>query len=295
MSIKYETSSKNSSDDDEDQKDDLKTTFLTVHLTLITKLIRKINGEYPCICHNISKEQAENIIKADNNDNSLYIEEEIINNFEAPITNDNKIFVKDIINNLQNLGYPTMGSLFSIYIKNANDFVFLGADPLDQNFFVEKDNIDFNNFRIKMVTYIEDKLIKKTEKQLLEKLDAAKKEKDKRTKERKIEFIIEKVNAWRRLYNGFYNDKGQYIRYSLDQAAKMVGISKKSLDDYLLQLRLGRKFGFNFNQNKTKKVGVLRAFVKNHKNSKVDNTSTYTNKDNTHDKDDDDDYDEDED
>ena len=45
----------------------------------------------------------------------------------------------------------------------------------------------------------------------------------------------------------------------------MVGISKKSLDDYLLQLRLGRKYGFNFNQNKTKKVGVLRAFVKKHR------------------------------
>ena len=45
----------------------------------------------------------------------------------------------------------------------------------------------------------------------------------------------------------------------------MVGISKKSLDDYLLQLRLGRKYGFNFNQNKTKKVGILRAFVKNHR------------------------------
>ena len=87
----------------------------------------------------------------------------------------------------------------------------------------------------------------------------------KRTKERKIEFIIEKVNAWRKLYNGCYNEKGEYTRYSLDQAAKMVGISKKSMDDYLLQLRLGRKYGFNFNLNKNKKVGVLRAFVKKHK------------------------------
>ena len=59
----------------------------------------------------------------------------------------------------------------------------------------------------------------------------------------------------------------------------MVGISKKSLDDYLLQLRLGRKYGFNFNQNKTKKVGILRAFVKRHRamnqnsmnNSKIQN------------------------
>ena len=50
----------------------------------------------------------------------------------------------------------------------------------------------------------------------------------------------------------------------------MVGISKKSLDDYLLQIRYGRKFGFNFNEHKNDKVGVLRAFVKkNNQNHKV--------------------------
>ena len=76
------------------------------------------------------------------------------------------------------------------------------------------------------------------------------KKKEKRTKERKIGFIIEKVNAWRKLYNGFYNENGEHTRYSLDQAAKIINISKKSLDDYLLQLRLGRKYGFDFNKNK---------------------------------------------
>ena len=121
-------------------------------------------------------------------------------------------------------------------------------------------------------------IIKKTEKQLFDKKDNNKNQKDKRIKERKIEFIVEKVNAWRRLYNGFYNENGEYTRYSLDQAAKMVGISKKSLDDYLLQLRLGRKFGFNFNQNKTKKVGILRAFVKKHR--LIQNNKNYIGNDN---------------
>ena len=50
-----------------------------------------------------------------------------------------------------------------------------------------------------------------------------------------------------------------YNRYSLDKAAELVGVSKKSLDDYLLQIRLGRKYGFNFNENKYKKVS-LRQF-----------------------------------
>lgn len=44
-----------------------------------------------------------------------------------------------------------------------------------------------------------------------------------------------------------------------------MGVSKKSLDDYLLQLRFGKKFGFDFESNKDNKVGVLRMFVKQEK------------------------------
>ena len=42
----------------------------------------------------------------------------------------------------------------------------------------------------------------------------------------------------------------------------MIGISKKSLDDYLLQIRYGRKFGFDFEANSNEGVGKLRTFVK---------------------------------
>ena len=187
------------------------------------------------------------------------------------MTNDGKIFMKNIINKLKYLGYPTVGALFSIYIKTAEDYVYIGSDPIDPNLYIDESLVDFENLKIKIVSYLEDKLVKKTEKQLIDKKEINKNQKDKRTKERKIEFIVEKVNAWRRLYNGFYNENGEYTRYSLDQAAKMVGISKKSLDDYLLQLRLGRKYGFNFNQNKTKKVGILRAFVKRHRANNQNN------------------------
>jgi hypothetical protein len=49
---------------------------------------------------------------------------------------------------------------------------------------------------------------------------------------------------------------------SLERAAEQVDVSKKSLDDYLAQLRAGRRFGYDFNANKDKKVGDLRRFVK---------------------------------
>ncbi len=70
---------------------------------------------------------------------------------------------------------------------------------------------------------------------------------------------------WRKLYNGVQKDDGKIERYSLEDAAKKVGISKKSLDDYLLQLRYGKKYGFDFNTHKTDQMGVLRAFVKTKK------------------------------
>ena len=89
----------------------------------------------------------------------------------------------------------------------------------------------------------------------------------KRTKERTITEIIEKVSTWRKLYNGVLipnnqTNQAQLQRWSLEDAAAKVKVSKKSLDDYLLQLRFGKKFGFDFEKNRNSKVGVLRSFVK---------------------------------
>lgn len=92
----------------------------------------------------------------------------------------------------------------------------------------------------------------------------------KRTKERKIGFIIEKVARWRNLYNGVQNSRGDTIRLTLEEAATQVGISKKSLDDYLLQLRFGRKYGFNFQEHRNDKVGLLRTYVKKYKKIQTD-------------------------
>ena len=90
-------------------------------------------------------------------------------------------------------------------------------------------------------------------------------EKSKRAKERKIGDIIKKVYMWRKLYFGYINENGIEIKLSLEEAAEKIGISKKSLDDYLIQLRIGKMFGFNFNEHKNDKVGILRAFVKKNK------------------------------
>jgi hypothetical protein len=72
------------------------------------------------------------------------------------------------------------------------------------------------------------------------------------TRERQIKFIIERVSIWRKLYTGvsIQTKAGpQSFRYSLLDAARLVGISKKSLDDYLLQIRFGKILGFDFLTN----------------------------------------------
>jgi len=51
----------------------------------------------------------------------------------------------------------------------------------------------------------------------------------------------------------------------LEDAAREVKISKKSLDDYLFQIRFGHRYGFNFNEHYNDKVGVLRDFVRQRK------------------------------
>jgi len=61
------------------------------------------------------------------------------------------------------------------------------------------------------------------------------------------------------------DSNGKKVRYNLDEAAAKIGISKKSLDDYLLQLRFGKRCGYDFHYNKDQKVGHLRAFVRSKK------------------------------
>ena len=58
------------------------------------------------------------------------------------------------------------------------------------------------------------------------------------------------------------NENGKLLKLNLDVAAKRMGYSKKSLDDYLLQIRYGTKFGFDFSLHANDKVGVLRSFVR---------------------------------
>lgn len=97
-----------------------------------------------------------------------------------------------------------------------------------------------------------------------------KKELTGRAKELTIREVIRKVCIWRKLWVGVL-ENGELHRYSLDDAARKVKMSRKTMDDYLLQLRLGKKFGFDFKSHQNSQIGSLRRHVRKIKNAKKQN------------------------
>lgn len=83
------------------------------------------------------------------------------------------------------------------------------------------------------------------------------------------------MSLWRLLYTGFQKN-GVFIKMSLEEAAQKVKISKKSLDDYLMQLRSAKKFGFDFDKYNNDKVGVIRSFVRKKKEEERKRITTAT-------------------
>ena len=189
----------------------------------------------------------------------------------------NEVMLGPIVTYLKSTGYPLEHSLVYYYSQLAGTFVFCGSDPIPPTvsvplFEMQETKVGMTHLTLRCreairndfgtmttvgspgsisIKYSEDPVV--THKST------------RRTKERKIGYIIDKVTKWRQLYSGIANAQGEIVKYSLEEAAGHVGISKKSLDDYLLQLRFGRKFGFNFQDHREEKVGILRAYVKKQK------------------------------
>lgn len=71
------------------------------------------------------------------------------------------------------------------------------------------------------------------------------------------------MDEWRNLYEkGRVNIHGEIEKVNLDAAATIVGLSRKTLDDYYAQLRKAEHYGYNFEENSEEKMGSLRKYVK---------------------------------
>ena len=220
------------------------------------------------------------------------------------IIDDLHISLNDILENLsKQITLNNFAISYCEYDNNTNVYLNVGKYPLENNYLIGYNNQSLTNPNI--VTYIKIKLRQLIIKEYPLKQDLIEDDieniedkninnfinhKSKRAKERKIGYIIKKVFMWKTLYNGIYsvdeNGNRIKIKYTLEQAANKTGISKKSLDDYLIQLRIGKFFNFNFTEHKNDKVGILRAFVKKNKpqyekekySLKNDSTNSFINK-----------------
>ena len=167
--------------------------------------------------------------------------------------------MSEIVSQLKNKGYGSVTNAMFTYFSPTNKmFVYCGKDPIVDSYYIP-------------LMECRDRLLLKcrTNSPIETPTDptnsaasSKKKGHSKRNKERKITEVIEKVSKWRQLYTGTMGQDGKIVKCSLEEASTQVGIAKKTLDDYLLQLRAGKKYGFDFNANKEAKIGVLRTFVK---------------------------------
>ena len=191
----------------------------------------------------------------------------------------NTILLNDIITQLEK-EIPLENFQISYYNELEKNYYLIGKYPLNKEkeiiFKFNSNKIINDNIfiKIKLRQIFERENLLKMEfiegendngEETIQKFEIGENNKTKRAKERKIGYIIRKVYMWRKMYSGFIDDKGRRIKSTLEEAAEKVGISKKSLDDYLIQLRVGKILGFDFNEHQNDKVGILRSFVRKHR------------------------------
>ena len=286
----------------------------TIELLFLTKIIDPQSEADECKCHNyinlhekIPKEEftLENLMEK-----NIFIEKEIIPSLIIQtkiITEDNQqndknshfnIQASNLIKQLIKYGYPLQGAHINLYVPNIENYIYIGSEPLDENLKIDSDLLGEKQNIIKL------RIINHFKKNIFDqKNNNEKEEKDKELivdKKNKIEYssgemnilhkrertigaIVEIVFEWRKMYQGFKNDKGKFVKYSAKKAAEILGLSKKSLDDYLLQIKIARSYGFDFNENKDKNIRVLREFIKS-KNPKKNKRNKKNKNDNNEEK-----------
>ena len=84
-----------------------------------------------------------------------------------------------------------------------------------------------------------------------------------RGNEKKLCEVLDALAMWKKIYSYGQNNKDGCLKmYTRQEAAEMVNISKKSLDDYALQVKMAKKYNFDFYSHYNSKFGVVRNFNK---------------------------------
>ena len=187
---------------------------------------------------------------------------EEFNSVEDEDDNDFYFTIGDLVGNLKKKGYPLIStSELYIFIDSINEYTHV----TNNNNFITLSMLENNKIKLKIKNNLANSLLensfllmKKFFKNILEE----KKLKSITSRKRKLKNIIKLVYKSRKLFNGFINEEGIFVKYSLEKAASIVGIPVKTLQDYLRLIRFAREAHFDFNKNKDKTISFLRKYLK---------------------------------
>ncbi len=150
-------------------------------------------------------------------------EKEKIRGVETNILKNEDILLFSLVSKLKSIGYPLENGRISYFSPLEKIYIMCGNEPLPKNKvipFQEYSGSPSITLKVKNGGSSTGFTNQQTYMGGLPEMPANKA--SRRTKERKIGFIIEKVSMWRKLYNGIQDNNGNIIRYTLEDAAQQV-------------------------------------------------------------------------
>ena len=187
---------------------------------------------------------------------------EEFNSVEDEGDNDFYFTIGDLVDNLKKKGYPLIStSELYIFIDTNNEYTHV----TNKNNFITLSMLENNKIKLKIKNNLANSLLENSfllMKKFFKNILKEKKLKSITSRKRKLKNIIKLVYKSRKLFNGFVNEEGIFVKYSLEKAASIVGIPVKTLQDYLRLIRFAREAHFDFNKNKDKTISFLRKYLK---------------------------------
>lgn len=187
---------------------------------------------------------------------------EEFNSVEDEGDNDFYFIIGDLVDNLKKKGYPLIStSELYIFIDSINEYTHV----TNKNNFITLSMLENNKIKLKIKNNLANSLLENSfllMKKFFKNILKEKKLKSITSRKRKLKNIIKLVYKSRKIFNGFVNEEGIFVKYSLEKAASIVGIPVKTLQDYLRLIRFAREAHFDFNKNKDKTISFLRKYLK---------------------------------
>ena len=155
------------------------------------------------------------------------------------VIKSDQITLLELLKPFMDKGYLFNSHMFLYWSLSRRLYMYCGSSDTMEESFINLSDISNNTVKLRCRRSAEIQ-----EKQIIK--NKVPSNNGKPVKDRKISEIIRKVTKWRKLYTGTAMPDGRVVKYSSKEAANMIGIAKKTLDDYLLQMRIGMKYGLIF-------------------------------------------------